>query len=86
MGTQTHQPKNLVSPRISAIYFENVGNCIILKRVKKKTTEIGILISGGTSPADFATEGRIPAPAFDAHACDIWKPFCKKSPGAPELL
>ena len=39
------------------LYFENVGSCKKIIRVKKKVAEIGTIISGGTSPADLSTAG-----------------------------
>ena len=70
IGTQTHLPQKLFFPRISAalIYFANVGKCNILKRVKKKVSEIFSFL-GETCPANFSTGGddAFPVPPFGAH-------------------
>ena len=66
VGAQPTYPQYLFFLRFWPHYFENV-RCTILIRVKKKVIEIVILISGGTSPADFSIGGTRPRPAFGAH-------------------
>ena len=63
---QTHLPQNLVSPRISATLFENVGKCKILMRVKKKFLKYQLGI-GGSPPLILDWGTRPPSPAFGAH-------------------
>ena len=85
MGTHTHLPPKVSFSSDFGNFFENVGKCKILIRVNKQQKQScwNILISSGTSPADFSTgrdaSHRPPSPRFRrpcTHQCHINEHLC----------